>query len=148
MQDENMKRLIVLFVFLVPSAVAQPVTAPVEHPVDMTKVLVDSTGKPIPDATGRAVDDLTCSKCPPLTIGAAVSLALDAAYPDEQNLGWQQRFDRGMLAQRIRNDPKAVLDGTEVGVIERLLGKAGMNGAVLMQVIETIDPNAKPGKVQ
>lgn len=125
-----------------------PVAARAQHAADMTKILVDAGGRPIPDATGRAPDDKDCAKCPPLTIGAAVALALDASYPDEQNLGWQQRFDRAMLAQRIRNDPKAVLDATEVGVVERLIGKAGMNGTVLLQVIEAIDPNAKPGKVQ
>lgn len=115
---------------------------------DMTKIIVGQDGKPVPDATGRAPDDKDCAKCPPLTIGAAVSLVLNGSYPDEASLGWQQRFDRSMLARRIINDPKAVLDGTEVGVIERLLGKAGMNGTVLLQVVETIDPNAKAGKVQ
>jgi hypothetical protein len=130
------------------AAFAEPPTS-----VDMTTPIMDQNGQSVPDMTDRAPDDKECNpqqraKCPPLTVGHLVSLALNGAYEDEKSLGWQQRFDRSALAKRIKDDKAAVLDSTETAAIERLLGKAGINGNMLYQVIEVIDPNAKAGKVQ
>ena len=155
-----MKRLVILFGLLAVPALAQENETVIHGPlkvvvgeetprgVDMTKIVTDANGKPVPDPTDRAADDKDCAKCPPLTVGAIVSLALNGSYEDEKTLPTQQRYDRAFLAKRIRADPNASLDGTELGKVELLLGKTGINGQILLQVIDTIDPKFKPGKVQ
>jgi len=137
-----MKRVLLALLLLPSIALAQ------SHPADMTKIITNPQGAVVPDPTAMAADSKDCSKCPPLTVGGAVAIALNGTYEDEKSLGWQQRYDRAVLAKKLRDDPAAVVDGTELGVIERLMGKAGFSGWLLMEVIDDIDPNAKSGKVQ
>ena len=143
--------ILVAMCFLSGFARAADPTPP--YTADMTKQILDQNGQTVPDLTDRASDDKDCNaqqraKCPPLTVGSLVSLALNGAYEDERGIGFQVRFDRATLARRIKDDKAAVLDSTETAAIEKLLGKAGLNGSLLYQVIVVIDPNAKPGKVQ
>lgn len=127
---------------------AQPAPAPEQHAVDMTRPILDQNHKTMPDVTVREPDDKDCKNCPVLTVGRIVAMALNANFDDEKAVGWQMRFDRSTLAQRIINNNAAVLDSTETAVIQRLLGKLGLNGLVLLQVVTAIDPNVKAGKVQ
>ena len=143
-----MTRLVFCLLLAVMPAAYGQVAPPVDRSVNMTREIMDPNGRPMPDGSVKEPDDKDCKNCPNLTVGRIAAMALNAAFEDERNLGWQTRFDRSSLAKRIINDPKAVLDGTETATIERLVGKLGLNGTVLIQVIETIDPNAKPGKVQ
>lgn len=128
--------------------VAPPPPASTMRPVDMTTLVLDPNGRSMPDGSVREPDDKDCKNCPSLTVGRVVSLALNAPFDDEKNLGWAARFDRATLAKRIKDDPNAVLDSSETATIERLLGRLGLNGTVLLQVIGVIDPNVKPGKIQ
>lgn len=117
------------------------------RPVDMTQPIMDPYGHPVPDPATRQ-DEKDCSKCGSLTIGHAIALALNGSYEDEKSLGWQQRYDRAALAKRIQDEKAAILDATEIAAVERLLAKAGFTGWLIAAVVEQIDPNAKPGKVQ
>jgi len=129
-------------------AVPLAMAADATRSADMTTIIVDDSGKPVPDPSARAADDADCSKCKPLTVGHIVSLALNGSYEDEKELGWQLRYDRSFLARKIRDDPHAALDGGEVDMIEKLLGKARIGGVVLLQVIDTIDPNVGAKKAK
>jgi|HubBroStandDraft_1064217.scaffolds.fasta_scaffold117420_3 hypothetical protein len=111
--------------------------------IDMTTVLTDERGNPIPDPFEADPKDPQ-KVLPPLTLGSAVAHALFAAFPDEQNLGWETKFTRGMMAERLRNNSEAELTTEELPVIKRLVGRL-YGVAIVMKVIPLIDPTAKPG---
>jgi hypothetical protein len=113
--------------------------------IDMTVLLHDEHGRPIPDIV-EMTDGQTPANCPSLTLGAAVAHALFASYPDEQSLGWERKFARGSLAQSLRDNPEAEIESGDLTLIKTLLGK--MYGvAVIMAAIPLLDPAARPGKI-
>lgn len=151
------RSLALAMLFLAPSiAYAQP--APISRTIDMTAPLKDDHGKPmidqleaVPDAKDPAKAD--CSKCGPLTVGHAIAHALFADLPQERTpqgystVTAEQRWARGALADRIKDDPKATLSAKEVTVIEKVVGEA-YGTSIIMQVFPLLDPNAKPPEVQ
>lgn len=126
---------------------AQKAPDPVPNTINMTLLLKDAHGKPIPDVTEATADDKTCEKCDRLTVGAAIANALDATYADERGLTFQQKLQRGFLAKRLRDDAHATLSAPEVALIERLLGEA-YPPIVLVQIQPMIDPGMKEPPVQ
>lgn len=111
--------------------------------IDMTAILLDDKGNPILDPFEADPKDPQ-KILPPLTLGSAIAHALFAAFPDEQNLGWEAKFTRGMMAERLRNNPEVELTAEELTVIKRLLGKL-YGVAIVMRAIPLLDPAAKPG---
>jgi len=142
-----MRYLLFLFSLLVTPALGQ---TPVVHPlsmsvssIDMTVVLHDDAGKPIADQYVQTSDDPSCSKCGSLTLGHAVAHALFAAFPDEKDLSGEQKWARGVLAEQIKNEPKAQLSSAQIVVIKALVGKL-YNGVIVTQIFKLLDPNATP----
>ena len=148
-----MKRIAVaafLLLIAVP-ALAQRVPAPTPATVDMTTVLLSDEGAPIKDAyerkTAEAQADPDCDKCPPLTLGHAAAHALFTSFRDEDTLSPEQRWARGALAERIKNEKAAELSSEEVSVIKRLIGKL-YGPLIIMRAFPLLDPNAKPERVK
>lgn len=135
-----------LMLLLAPIAAiaADPVTP---RSIDMTVIINDETGKPLKDASQLTKDDPDCSKCAALTLGHAAAHALFAIFPDEQNLDGMQRWGRGVLAEKIKDNPAAELTTEDVTVIKRLIGRF-YNGVVLLQAYPVLDPNMTPPKLQ
>ena len=119
------------------------------HAVDMTAVMLDDNGRPAADFSAREEKDEAdplCRKCPRLTLGRAVAQALFAAFPEDRDTA-EQKWARAALAQRVRNDPAAVLTAEEIAVVKKQLGKA-FGGVLLMQAYPLLDPNAKAPEVK
>lgn len=126
---------------------APPTAAHPPGEIDMTHVLVDDNGKPVIDLLMRDQGDPDCKLCGSLTLGAAIAHALTWTSEEDKNLTWEQRFARGFLAKKIRNDPKAKLSAGEVSVIERLLSR--LYGAqILEQAISILDPGLQPPTIK
>jgi hypothetical protein len=130
-------------------AFGQPSPVPLAAPgaIDMTVVLTDESGKPLPDAVGQDFkDDPSCARCPTLTLGHAVAHALFAQLPGETVSG-DQKWARGVLADKVRDAKAATLTAEEVVVIKRLIGGL-YSGSVVVKAYPLLDPNAQPPKVQ
>jgi hypothetical protein len=149
-----MRKLLFVATLLAPIAVnAQTAPPPKPHTINMTTILKDENGRPLIDQF-EAVTDTTknppssdCSKCGPLTIGHAIYHSLLASLPQEQSVTAEQRWARGMLAERVKDSTDATLTANEVTVIKKVVGELyGTN--VLLQIYPLLDPNAKPPEVQ
>jgi|SRR6478752_2731155 len=114
--------------------------------INMTQVIVDENAVPVKDQYLQEPDDPKCLKCQPLTLGAAIAHALFAALPSEKDVSGEQKFARGELALRIKNNPDAKLTAAEVTVIKDLVGKL-YNGVIITRIYPMIDPNAGPPAV-
>ncbi len=107
--------------------------------IDMTVVLLDQNGKPIPDATKVTPEDPSCSKCPPLTLGTAVATALLADHKEEATLSSIDKAKRATLALRLLDNKTAMLTAKETADIIRLLNVWG--SIVVVRVVPALDPN-------
>lgn len=131
--------------------VAMPVSAATPdtlRTIDMTTVLTTERGVPMKDPSDRAEEDKDCVKCGSLTMGHAIAAALNGSYEDEKSLGFQQRFDRAALGNKIKDNRAAQLTAPEVALIERLIAKAGFFPSVVYQIAPLLDPNIRAGEVQ
>lgn len=119
---------------------------PAPRPIDMTVTMLDERGAPMKDPFQLTRDDPECAKCGPLTLGHAIAHAL--FYPEKGDaLTGDQKWARGVLAQRVRDDKASELSSEEVTVIKKALAQV-FGGIVLVQAYPMLDPNAKPPKVQ
>lgn len=134
---------VVAFAGTDPLASRQPeLSQVVTHPIDMTRVLM-SDGKPIPDSIFMSKDDPDCVHCPVLTLGHAAEHALFAGYPDERDLPGEQKWSRGVLGERIKDDRAATPTVDEISLIKKLMGKL-YGVAVVKEAYPLLDPNAAP----
>jgi hypothetical protein len=115
------------------------VDPPAPRTIDMTAVLVDQKGKPIPDPTMATPDDPACAKCTPLTLGAAVATALLTERKDEQGLSTLDKAKRATLALRLLDSKAATLTAKETADIVRLMNVWG--GIVVVRALPILDPN-------
>jgi hypothetical protein len=130
------RAIILAALFAAAPAFADP---PAARTIDMTAVITDMHGKPIPDASQAAADDPKCDKCGPLTLGTVVASALLAERKDEPNLSTLDKAKRGALAVRVLDDKAAVLTTTQIAEIVRLLNI--WSGLVIARAIPLLDPN-------
>jgi len=80
-----------------------------------------------------------------LTLGAAARHALCATFPDEKDLTGEQKFDRAMLAYRIKKKEDLDFDPDEISLIKKLIGKL-YNQEVLLQAWPLLGYNTKKKK--
>lgn len=93
--------------------------------IDFTQVLIDPlSGAPIlipgPGEGGKPIA---------LTLGRAAAQALFFEEPDSRATG-EDRFRRGALAYRIKDDASAVLTVEEVALVKKQIGRAFLAGVV------------------
>lgn len=135
--------LILIFTFCVPAVFAtEPTPA-----INMTKPLMDEKGKPLINGFEATPTDPKCDKCPVLTIGSAISHALNGQYDDERGLDGGQKWARSALAERIAGQKDAHLTAKEADTIEKLVERA-YGGLVIKQIVPLIDPNKKVPELQ
>ena len=133
-----MRALILAALLILPLA-AKAQTAPSPRTVDMTTVLTDLHGKPIPDGTQATIADPQCAKCGPLTLGTAVALALlTDRGRDEPGLSAIDKAKRGVLAMRLLDASAAVLTAAEAAEIIKL--SSILSPMVEMRLVPLIDP--------
>lgn len=126
-------------IFFALSLLATPAfAAEAPRTIDMTTVITDLHGKPLPDGTQVTADDPQCTKCSPLTLGVVVASALLADRKDEPNLSAIDKAKRGALALRILNEKAAVLTATQASEITRLL--TVWTPLVVARALPLIDP--------
>ncbi len=118
-----------------------------ERVIDMTQMLSDLDGKVIPDQIGRDPVDEQCTRCNVLTLGIVIAHALMWSSPDDQKLSAEQKFSRGMMAERLRNNKTATLDAGETKVIQDLLARL-YGPAIMLPAMKILDPNIKPEKLR
>lgn len=137
--------LLALFLFAAPAlaADAQPGKSAPSHAIDFSQYLIDEDGKPFADQFqfDRASPD---KKLPDLTLGAAACHALNAATPDEQNLGFEKRIERGFLCRKVKGQVNASLEAGEIDLIKKRIGAVYTNGVLVMSAACMLDP-ATPG---
>lgn len=115
--------------------------------VDLSKPMLEISGKPAMDESTRAPDDdprtdTDCKSCKPMSMAQVVIRALMLNLPSEQNLAGEQKLARWNLAQRIQSDPAHVaLQSSEVILIKRLVGNFGISA--VGQIYPLIAPNDK-----
>lgn len=107
--------------------------------VDMTIVLTDENHRPIKDQLDGATPG-------DLTLGHAVAHALFFVSGDEKDVTPEQKWAWAVLADKIKDDPHAVLTNAEGALIYKRLGKL-YNGVVLMRAMPLLDPNRKPPSI-
>ncbi len=110
-------------------------------PLDLSRVVVDLAGKPVPDGALATSADPNCEKCAPLTLAGAVARALLAAVESDKTGDPLQAVTRFTLAQRIMANPASVVLTTEEIVI--LKNRIGRTWPALIagQTILAIDPD-------
>jgi hypothetical protein len=119
--------------------------APKPYTIDMTTVLKDLKGAPIPDSS-QAVSvpgpdgkpTMDCSKCGPLTLGDVVASALLMDRRDEPNLSTIDKAKRGYLAEKILGNKAVTLTGPQVTEIEKLL--SAWPPLIVNDALPLIDP--------
>lgn len=131
-----MKRLVLATLLLSTPVMAAEVPAP--RTIDMTTVITDIHGKPIPDGSQITSDDPRCEKCTPLTLGTVVASSLLADRKDEPNLSTVDKAKRGTLAMRLIDDKEAVLTPPQITEIERLM--TIWTPLVVARALPMIDP--------
>lgn len=123
-------------------ALAQTPKPPV--PVDMTTVLTDLKGAPIPDGS-QAATNAECKqdfqKCPPLTLGTVIASALLMDRKDEPNLSTIDKAKRGYLAKEVLDNKAVVLSPAQVTEIEKLLSV--WSPLIINDALPLIDPTVK-----
>jgi hypothetical protein len=121
--------------------------------VDMTIILKDDDGKPIPDAiacSGKQDSDMiSCMSEHPLHLGDACSHALNIITQDEQKtVDGETRWSWSRWAHEIRNSKAVQLDSSQQKLLIDRLGKIGYSGMVLNSAFPYIDPNHKPPPIK
>lgn len=116
--------------------------------IDMTAVLHDETGRPGKDYFDHATlkPGEACTDCPPLTLGHAIAHALLSTLQGD-DASFEQKWARAVLAERIKDDPKATLSAAETGAIEKRLGQV-YGPIVVYQAIPILDPARKPPEIK
>ena len=79
-----------------------------------------------------------------LTLGAASRHALCSTFNDEKELSGEDKFERGMLASRIKRNDGA-LSAEEITLVKRLLGKL-YGPEVIISAWPLLDPAVKDKK--
>lgn len=126
--------------------IAGPAFAETPKPptIDMTTVLTDLKGAPIPDSS-QAGTDPECkkdlSKCAPLTLDTVVASVLLMDRKDEPNLTTLEKAKRGYLAREIMGNKAAVLTPAQVTDIEKLL--SAWPPLIVNDALPLIDPTVK-----
>lgn len=118
-----------------------------DRTVDMTTVIHDAEGKPVTDSLAATPEDTQCKTCPPLTIGRAVAHALTWSAPGDERISAEQKFSRGLMAERLRDNKAVTLDASDTAAIIRLVGRL-YGPPIVLPVVQAVDPNAKGEKLQ
>src|SRR5580698_10714579 len=104
--------------------IAAPASAQTKsQPIDMTVTLHDDNGHALKDPMDATPDDPKCTHCRDLTLGRAAAHALFGSYPDERNLSGDEKWARGLLAERMKDAPKAELSAEEVTLLKKLIAE-------------------------
>lgn len=107
--------------------------------IDFSTILLDLSGEPIKDNIAMQINgglDLD------LTLGRAASHALCASYPDENNLGGDEKFRRGLLACKVYPGGQHELSPEDVTLLKKLVAKA-YSPIVVIKAWPLLDPTLK-----
>lgn len=88
--------------------------------IDFTVVLKDQDNKPLKDVLTMQANGNVDTE---LTLGRAAVHALMYQGQDEPNLGGEEKFSRGLLAFKIRDDSDCELKAEDIALIKKLIGK-------------------------
>lgn len=122
------------------SADADVLTSVKGHTIDMSVQLKGEDGTPAKECVKLTDDGKSCQDQGPVTLGHTVAHALNGLYGDEQNLSGDERFSRGMLAYRIRDEKHAVLSVEDLALIKKCVGKA-YPPFLVAQIFPLVDPS-------
>lgn len=92
----------------------------------------------------RDLDRVRAPKQTMLTLGAAARHALCSNFNDERDLSGEDKFERGMLAHRIRADG-CDCSVEEIATIKKLIGKL-YGPEVVVAAWPLLDPSVKDKK--
>lgn len=86
--------------------------------IDMTVVMTDMRGHPIPDGSEPHPADPDCGKCKPLTLGVVVAASL---LSEDKDAGAVEKARRGALALSLLDNKAAKLTAAQINDIVRLM---------------------------
>jgi hypothetical protein len=108
--------------------------------IDFTVVLKDQDEVPMKDVmtmqANGGIDTI-------LTLGRAASHALNVQSQDEGDLSGEEKFNRGMLAFKIRDNANCELKAEEVVLIKKQLAKL-YSPIVIYRAFPLLDGGEKP----
>jgi hypothetical protein len=113
---------------------------------DFSAPLLDLDGQSINDQTvnpaGQLIDRVGPDGQPTsLTLGRVAIVALFGQYPDEQSLGGEEKFARGMLAMKLADARELTLTAEETAMLKKLISKA-YGPLVVLRAWQMLDPGA------
>lgn len=89
--------------------------------IDFTKVLSDQDGKPLQDIVEMQAKD--SKEIIPLTLGKASSHALMVQDQNDANLSGDEKFHRGALSAKIRDNSSCDIKSEDISLIKNQLAK-------------------------
>lgn len=125
-----MKLFLVALLLFPLNALADDKPAPIV--IDMTTVLTDLSGKPIPDPTRP-----DCKDCQ-LTLGVAIEWALCSDTKETANDNATIKFRNCSLGERLHEDKTATLGGPQLAVVEDRIKM--WPPQVVSRILPLIDP--------
>lgn len=109
--------------------------------IDFSKVFVDDEGAPMKvcvELKQPQTNPPDCVRTVELTLARAARTALYQSFPDEQNLGGEEKDKRGEIARGITpTEMKLKVD--ELALVKRLIGKM-YSPLVVNQAWRELDP--------
>lgn len=112
--------------------------------IDMTTVMTDLRGHPIPDMSQATAADPQCLKCDSMTLGFVVATGLLTPGEDDARLSAVEKAKRAALGLRLLDQRAAVLTATESAEI--LKAMRGLPALYLLRAVPLIDPAADLGQ--
>lgn len=134
-----MKRIAFITAALLASA---PVVAFADPPkprtIDMSTVITDLHGKPVPDTSQATKEDPNCAKCAPLTLGELCATGLLTPSDSNKNLSAIEKAKRGALALKLANAHQVALTAAEVTEIMDAIKY--MPPMLMVRAVPLLDP--------
>lgn len=90
--------------------------------LDFSQPVLDLDGKPFcQDMVGK---DGECAPDKAWTLARLARAALNAQFPDEQNLSVEEKYKRGKLAQSLTGTGDMKLKSEDVALLKKMIGRA------------------------
>jgi hypothetical protein len=97
--------------------------------MDVTHAVLDLEGHPITMGDKEEV----------LTVRSVCVRALTTLLPEDQKLAGDEKFRRGLLAERIHSSDEIELKAEEIALLKKLIGQL-FSAVVILRIWRILDP--------
>jgi len=96
----------------------------------------------IRDFTGETITLGTEENERPLTLRLACTQALTMLRQQDQGLSGEEKFKRGLLAERIYTNDEIELEAEDISLLKKLIGET-FNAIIILRTWRMLDPATK-----